>query len=44
MVVWGHQINGHESEPATGAGNGQESLACCNPSGHKDLDMIERLK
>ena len=41
MVVWGHQVNGHESEPAAGAGDGQESLACCNPSGHKDLDTTE---
>ena len=41
MVGWGHQIDGHESEPATGAGDGQESLACCNPSGQKDLDTTE---
>ena len=26
-----------------GAGEGQEGLACCSPSGHKELDMTERL-
>ena len=40
MVGWGHQIDGHESEPAT-AGDGQESLTCCNPSGQKDSDTTE---
>ena len=43
MVGWHHRLNGHESEPAPGVGDGQESLACCSLWGHKDLDMTESL-
>ena len=32
-----------ESEEALGVGDGQGSLACCSPWGHKDSDMTERL-
>ena len=32
MVGWHHQLNGH------GDGEGQESLACYSPWGHKELD------
>ena len=32
-----------EFEQALGAGDGQGSLACCSPWGHKELDMTERL-
>ena len=35
MVGWHHQLNGHELEQALGAGDGQGSLACCSPWGHK---------
>ena len=28
---------------SSGVGDGQESLACCSPWGHKELDMTERL-
>ena len=28
MVGWHHQLDGHESEPALGVGDGQE--ACCD--------------
>ena len=30
MVVWHHQLNGHEFEQALGVGDGQRSLACCS--------------
>ena len=43
MVGWHHQLNGHEFEQAPGDGDGQGSLACCSPWGHKALDMTERL-
>ena len=36
-------INGHEFEQAPGVGDGQGSLACCSPWGHKESDMTERL-
>ena len=35
MVGWHHQINGHEFEQAPGDGEGQGSLVCCGPWGHK---------
>ena len=31
-------------EQAPGVGDGQGSLACCSPQGHKELDTTERLK
>ena len=31
MVGWHHWLNGHEFEQAPGDGEGQGSLACCNP-------------
>ena len=43
MVGWHHRLYGHEFEQALGVGVGQESLACCSPWGHKDLDMTEQL-
>ena len=43
MVGWHHQLDGHEFEQAPGVGDGQGSLACCSPSGHKESDMTERL-
>ena len=44
MVGWHHQVNGFEFEQALAVGNGQRSLACCSPWGHKESDMTERLK
>ena len=41
MVGWRHGLNGHEFEQALGVGEGQESLVCCNPWGHKELDTTE---
>ena len=43
MVGWHHQINGPEFEQTLVVGDGQGSLACCSPWGHKELDMTERL-
>ena len=43
MVGWHHQLNGNESEQAPGDGEGQGSLACCSPWGHKELDTTEQL-
>ena len=43
MVGWHHRLNGHEFEQALGVGDGQGSLACCNPWGRKELDTTERL-
>ena len=43
MAGWHHWFNGHESEQAPGAGNGQGSLACCSPWSCKELDMTGQL-
>ena len=44
MVGWHHRLNGHEFEQALGVGDGQGSLACCSPWGHKQSDKTEQLK
>ena len=36
MVEWHHLLNEHEFEQAPGVGDGEESLACCNPWGRKE--------
>ena len=41
MVERHHRLNGHEFEQALGDGEGQGSLACCSPWGHKKSDMTE---
>ena len=38
MVGWHHWLNGHEFEQTPGDTEGQGSLACCSPWGHKQLD------
>ena len=43
MVGCHHRLNGHEFEQAPGDGDGEGSLACCSPWGHKELDTTERL-
>ena len=43
MVGWHHQLNGHEFEQAPGIGDGQGSLTCCSPWGHKESDTTKRL-
>ena len=35
MVGWHHRIDGHDSEQALGAGDGQGSLVCCSPWGRR---------
>ena len=42
MVGWRHWLDGHEFEQILGVGDGQGSLACCNPWVTKS-DRIERL-
>ena len=42
-VGWHHWLNGHEFEQAPGVGDGQGSLACSSPWGHKESDMTEQL-
>ena len=37
-VGWHHQLNGHEFEETPADSEGQGSLACCSPWGHKELD------
>ena len=43
MVGWHLRLDGHEFEQALGVGDGQGSLVCCSPLGHKESDMTERL-
>ena len=43
MVGWYHRLDGDEFEQALGVDNGQGSLACCIPWGHKESDMTELL-
>ena len=35
MVGWHYRLNGHEFEQILGGGEGQGSLACCSPWGHR---------
>ena len=44
MVALHHWLNGHEFEQAPGDGEGQGSLVCCSPWGHKQSDIVEQLK
>ena len=37
-VGWHHRLNGYEFEQMLGDSRGQNSLACCSPWGHKELD------
>ena len=39
IVGWHHRLNGHEFEQTLGDSEGQESLMCCSPWGHKESDM-----
>ena len=41
MVGWQHQLNGLKFEQALGDSEGQGSLACCSPWGHKEMDTTE---
>ena len=37
-VGWHHQLNGHEFEKTLGDSEGQRSLVCDSPGGHKEPD------
>ena len=43
MVGWGNWLDEQEFEKTPGVGDGQESLTCCSPWGHKESDMTEQL-
>ena len=43
MVGWHRQLDGHEFEQAPRAGDGQGSLACCGPWGHKESSTTDQL-
>ena len=43
MVGGLHQLDGQGFVQLPGVGDGQGSLASCNPWGHKELDMTEGL-
>ena len=44
MVGWHHWPNGHEFEQTLGDSEGQGSLTCYSPWGHKEWDMIYKLE
>ena len=39
MVRQHHRLSGHESEQTLRDREGQGSLGCCSPWGHKESDM-----
>ena len=43
LVRWHCRVHVHEFEQASGAGDGQESLACCRLWGYKESDTTESL-
>ena len=43
MAGWNHWLNGHEFEQIPGDSEGQGSLVCCGPWGHKELDKTYTL-
>ena len=43
IVGWHHRLYGHEFEQDPGDGEGQGSLACCSPRGHKESATTEQL-
>ena len=44
MAGWHHWLDEHEFEQTSVDGEGQGSLACCSPLGHKESDRTERTK
>ena len=44
MIGWHQQLDGHELEQALGVGDGEGSLVCYSPWGHKESDTTERLR
>ena len=43
MVGWYHWLDGQEFEQAPEVGDGQGSLVCCSPWGHRESDTTEWL-
>ena len=43
MAGWPHRLHGHGFEQTPGDGEGQGSLVCCSPWGHKESDTTEWL-
>ena len=43
MAGWHHWLDEHEFEQDPGVGDGQGSLVCCSPWGHKESDTTEQL-
>ena len=43
MAGWHHLLNGREFGQTPGVGDGQGSLYCCSPFGHKKSDTTKRL-
>ena len=41
MAGWHHCLDGNEFEQALGIGDGQGTLVCCSPQGHKKSDPTE---
>ena len=39
MAGWHHLFTGHELGQTPGDGEGQGSLACCSPWGHKESEV-----
>ena len=43
IAGWHYRLDGHEFEQATGVGDGEGGLACCDSWGCKESDMTERV-
>ena len=43
MVGWHYQLNRHDFQQSSEDNEGQGSLACCSPWGHKELDTTQQL-
>ena len=43
MIGRHHRLSGNAFNQVPGDGEGQVSLACCSPWGHKESDMTEQL-
>ena len=40
MVGWYYRLSGHEFEQTWRESEGEGSLVCCSPWGHKELDIV----
>ena len=43
MIGWHHRLSEHEFEQTLGDREGQGSLACYSPWGHKELGLTQKL-